>query len=130
LLTGEEDVARDIQRGRHGQGLVDGLDAHRARVLGVAEMHRLAVDHDLAGVGAHRAGKALDEGGLARAIVADHREHLAGVELQVDAGESDNVAEQLDEVARFEDRPGHDFTLRIHWSAATATITRMPTAST
>ena len=41
----------DVQRRGDGQGLVDGLDAGAAGVLRGLEVHRLAVQEDLAGVG-------------------------------------------------------------------------------
>ena len=55
---------------------------------------------DLAGVGDQRAGQALDQGGLAGAVVADDGEHLARVQVEVDAVETDDPAEGLDQPAR------------------------------
>ena len=52
------------------------------------------------------------------------------MELHVDAGKPDDVTEGLDQTLGLENRLAHDFTLRIHWSAATARMTRMPTART
>src|SRR3954447_18930734 len=146
LFASEEEIAGDVQRRSYGQGLVDGLDPRLSRLLRAAEGDLLAVDRDGAGVRRHSAGQALDQGGLAGAVVADDGQHLARAELEVDPREPHDVTEGLDEAAGLEDgrpRPsaracragrvggvGHDFTLLIHWSAATATMTRTPMAST
>src|SRR4029078_2413540 len=124
--------------------LVDRLDACRPRFLRRLEGHLLPLELQGAAVGVLRAGQTLDEGRLAGAVVADHREDLAGVEAEVDAPESDHAAEQLDQARGLEDwlgaalrsllregrRLGHAFTLLIHWSTDTARITRIPVAST
>ena len=93
-------------------------------------MHFGAVDKDPALVGNHGARQALDQGGLARAVVSDDGEHLAGVERQIDTGQTDDAAEEFHEAFCFEHRRRHAFTLRIHWSTDTATITSTPTART
>ena len=118
-LTTEVEVLGDVQHGGHGQGLVDGLHPHGAGVVGRLEGHFLAVDEHLAGVGREGTGEALDERGLAGTVVAHHREHLAGVELEVAVGEADDPAEGLVEVLGLDDglgggRCGHAFTFRIH----------------
>jgi hypothetical protein len=97
-----------------------------ARVERVAEAHRLAVEADLAGVGLQRAGQGLDQAGLARAVVADDREHLAGHQVEVGAVERGHVAVPLDQAAGLEHRGGHRVLLRESWSTVTARITRMP----
>ena len=102
---------------------------------GRRKIDRLAVDPDLAGVGDHRARQALDQGRLAGAVVADDGQHLARVQVEVGAVEADDAAEGLDQAAGLDDRlasvgcsGGHARTLRIHWSVATATMTRTPIA--
>ena len=60
----------------------------------------LAVDVDLARVGAVDARDALDERRLACAVVADEPEHLAGEELQVDAAQRLHGAVRLLEAAQ------------------------------
>ena len=47
-LAAEEEVGGDVQRGRDGEVLVDGLDAGAARVEGRAGSAPLAVQQDLA----------------------------------------------------------------------------------
>ena len=90
--------------GRDREVLVDGLDPGAARVERGAEVHALAVQEDLALVRLERARQRLDQRRLAGAVVADDREDLAGVELEVGAVQGDDVAEALDEPARLEDR--------------------------
>ena len=151
LLAGEVEVARDVERGDDGQLLVDRLDAGLAGVLRLLEVDRLPVQRDLAGVGDVGPGQALDQRRLAGTVVTDDRQHLAGVEVEVDPVEADDAAEGDDELAGREDRllgvdvllacgdaavgdleraGAHAFTFLIHWSMATATMTRMPVART
>ena len=90
----------------------------------------------LAAVGGVRSGEALDEAGLAGAVVADDGEYFAGIELEIGSIQGDDATECLDEPTALKDGlnasqgGGHDFTFLIHWSMATARMTRMPTAST
>ena len=85
-------------------------------------------------VGHHRAREALDERRLAGAVVADHGEHLAGVQLEVGAGERCHPAEALDQALGLQDRfadhvrAHHLATFRIHWSRPTAIRIRSPIA--
>ena len=129
-LAAEEQVVGDVQRGRDRQRLVDGLDPVRARIQRRAHVDRLAVEQDLALVGHDRAGEALDQRGLAGAVVADHGQDLARPQVEVRAAERGHVAVALDQAAGLEDvhRRRHAFTLRIHWSIATAAMIRKPTA--
>ncbi len=142
LLATQEEVAGDVQGRRDREGLVDGLDAVVAGVERRLEGHRLAVEHDLAGARCLGTGQALDQRRLAGAVVADDREDLARVELEVDGVQRDDVAVGLDDVDGLQDglrRPaaagrglladgGHARALRIHWSTETAAMMRMPTA--
>ena len=102
LLATEEQVARDVERGRDGEVLVDRLDAGTARVLRALEPTALAVEEDLAVVGDVGAREALDERRLAGAVVADDRQHLAGVQLEVDAVEADDGPNVLTRPLRLE----------------------------
>src|SRR5262249_37695069 len=132
-LPAEVQVARDVQRRRHRECLVHGLDAGVAGVLRALEVHEPAVDVELAGIGHERAGEALDERRLAGAVVADDRQDLARVKVEVDAVEPDDAAERLHHAASGQHRflgGRHARTFLIHWSTATARITSRPTAST
>src|SRR5207247_8642277 len=121
FLPGQVQVARDVECGCDGERLVHGLDTGVARFLGAAEGDLRAVDQHGPGVGDHGAGQALDQGRLAGTVVADDGQDLARVQLEVDTVEADDVAPDLDDAASLEHGVGHDFTLRIHWSAPTAT---------
>ena len=104
LFTAEEQVAGDVQCRRDGEGLVDGLDAGVAGVHRGLEVRRLPVQEDLAGVHGQGSGQRLDQGGLPGPVVADDGQHLAGVQVEVDAIEADDPAEGLDQAAGLQDR--------------------------
>src|SRR5271165_24029 len=129
-LSAEEHVVGDRQRRRQRQRLVDGLDARLARGDRRGEMDDLAAEADLAGVRDHRPADRLDERRLAGAVVADHGDDLAGIEIEVGMVERGDAPVALDELAAGEDGfDAHLATLRIHWSRATATMIRTPMAN-
>jgi hypothetical protein len=105
-LAAEEQVLGDGHRRRDGEFLVHGLDAGAARIGRAAEVHRPAVELDLALVGHQRARQRLDQRGLARAVVADHREDLAGAQVEVGAVQRGDVAVALDQAARLHHEGG------------------------
>src|SRR5688572_16207109 len=94
-------------------------------------MNRLTVHQDLAVVGRDRAGQRLDQCRFARTVVADHRQDLAGVELEVRLVQSRDAAEPFGKSAGLQDGRAvrHAETLRSHWSIETATMIRKPTAN-
>ena len=72
LLAAEEHVACDVERGGHGERLVDRFDARPARLsVGLLNDDRLALQQDVAAVRLQRAGQAFDQRRLAGAVVAD-----------------------------------------------------------
>src|SRR5690349_23241613 len=77
------------------------------------------------------AGQRLDQRRLAGAVVANHRQDLAWVEVEIRMVERGDAAEPLHEAAALQDRSWacHAETLRSHWSIATATMIRKPTAN-
>ena len=102
-LAVQEEVLHHVERVHEREVLVDGLDPERARRLGRERAVILAVDQDRARVGTVHARQALDERGLAGAVVADEPEHLAAAELEVDAVERLHRAVRLRDPARLED---------------------------
>src|SRR5438105_1349387 len=135
-LAAEEHVLGHGQRRRQRQVLVDGLDAGGPSVQRRAEVDRPAVHQDLTGVGPEGPRQDLDHGGLAGAVVADHSQYLARLEVEVGVVDGHHLAEALDEPPRLQDRSGwggaggvHVASLRIHWSRATATMMSRPTVS-
>ena len=103
-LAAEEDVGGDVERRRDGEVLVDGLDPGAPRVAWRAEVHALAVEADLPLVRLQCSRERLDQCRLAGAVVADDREDLARVELEVGPVQRDDVSVALDDPARLEDR--------------------------
>src|SRR5205823_3357692 len=127
-LAAEEDVRRDVERRRDGEILIDGLDPGTARVAGGPEVHGLGVEQDLALVRLDRARERLDQRRLAGAVVADDREDLLRIELEVSASQREDVAVALDESPRLEDRRNvvHSRLRCVSWSTDTARMTRIP----
>src|SRR6185437_9306980 len=127
-LAAEEDVGRDVERGRDREILVDGLDAGPARVERPAEVDGLPVEPDLALVWLQRARQRLDQRRLAGAVVADHGEDLPGQELEVGPVQRHDLAEALDEPACREHRGrgGQRDLRRRRLSTETARITSTP----
>ena len=77
-LAAEKQIVGDRQCRRQAQGSGRPSRCRRVRAsIGELEMHRLAVQQDLAGVGDDRAGQRLDQRRLAGAVVADDAEDLA-----------------------------------------------------
>ena len=73
---------------------------------------------------------ALISGRLAGAVVADDRQDLVGVEIEIGVVERGDATVALDELAAGEDGfDAHLETLRIHWSRATATMISTPMAN-
>src|SRR4029079_18411942 len=125
------------ERGRDREVLVDRLDARLARVVRGLELHLLAVAAHRALVRDRGAREHLDQARLAGAVVPDHGEDLAGIEVEVGAVDGGHVAVALVQAARRQDRRlaldlvlglclgAHARFLAI-WSTDTATMTRMP----
>src|SRR5689334_23247762 len=130
-LTPQEQIVDDRQGGGQSEILIDRFDSRVARIHRRAEMDRLAVHQDLAVVRRDRAGQRLDQCRLAGAVVADHRQDLARIKVEFRMIESGHAAEPLHEAAPLQDGSWarHAETLRSHWSIATATMMRTPTAN-
>ena len=84
-LPAEEHVLDDVQVVAEREVLVDDLDAERGRVARAVDRHRLALEEEVARVDRVDPADALDQGGLAGAVVTDERGDLAGVRGEVDA---------------------------------------------
>src|SRR4051794_23477877 len=125
-LPAEEEVGGDVERRGHREVLVDGLDAGLLGVVRALEVHGLAVEQDLAGVGDDVTGEDLDQAGLAGPVVADDREHLPGAEVEVRAVDGGHVPVALDDVAGLQHGLGHRAFLRVMLSRATAAMTSTP----
>jgi len=107
-LVVEEDVLRDGEVGAEGQLLVDDDDALGLRVADVLELHRLALEDDVALVGAERvdAGQHLHERRLAGAVLTADGVHGTALHIERDVREGLDAGEGLDDVAHLEDARG------------------------
>ena len=94
-LDADEDVLGDAQVGEERRLLEDDRDSGLLRLLGVVEDRLLAVDQELARVGAVHTGEDLHERGLAGAVLPDEAVHLAAEQLDVPVLERVNRAEAL-----------------------------------
>src|SRR5271165_390954 len=129
-LAAKEHVVGDRERRRQREGLVHRFDARLARGDRRAKTHDLSVEADLAGVRDHSAADRLDQGRLAGAVVADDRQDLVRVEIEIRVVERGDAAVALDQLTAGENGlDAHLETLRIHWSRATATMISTPMAN-
>src|SRR5207247_7490836 len=78
----DEDVLRNGQIRKEARLLVHDRDAERACSRRPGNLDRLAVEEDRAAVGLMDAREDLDEGALARAVLADEGMDLARQEIQ------------------------------------------------
>ena len=95
-----EDVLDDVEVGEEAGVLVHDGDAALPRVEGRREGDRGAVDEDAAAGRVIDSGEHLDAGALARAVLAEKRQHLAGAEAEGDVAERGGAAERLRGVQR------------------------------
>ncbi len=102
----EKNIFGDRELRNEVQLLIDDADAERERVARAADLHRLAMDDDLARVLAIRAAEDLHQRRLPGAVLAEEHVHVAGLERQVDAVERDDARERLADPPHLEDRCG------------------------
>ena len=105
-LAAEHDVLGHRQVRQEVDLLVHRRDARCLRLGGAAERHLLAREGDGAGVDAVDARERLDERGLARAVLAHERVHLAGEHAEVDAVERLHAGEGDRDALHLDDRRG------------------------
>ena len=86
--------------------LMHHADAHLNGFLGAVDIHRLAVDTDLAGSGAVQAVQDVHERTLSRTVFAQDRVNFAFVDGQVDAVIGGEIAEFLHDATHLNDRRG------------------------
>ena len=110
-VAAEEDVLGDAERAGGRELLVDEADAEVLALAHRAERDRAAGEGDLAGRWREGAGDDVDERRLARAVLADEADDLAGRDAEVDAVQHRHVAEALRDAADLEDG-GHGGTRR------------------
>ena len=97
-LGAEHDVLGHGEHRHQLEVLVDHPDAARDGVAGVAQVHRLALDDDLALVGRVEPEQHLHERALAGAVLAEQPVDLAPAQLDADVVVGDDRREALGEV--------------------------------
>ena len=103
-LVAEEQVRDHVEVLAEREVLVDGGDPKLQCVARAGHGDRLAAEADLAGGRRVHAGEHLDQRRLARAVVADERDDLAGMDVEVDVGQRRDGAEVLADAAQAEDQ--------------------------
>ena len=105
-FVSQEHVRRRVQVIGQGEGLIDRVDPSGDGVRMAVHLQRPAVHlHGSAGRLVD-AGQDLDQGRFPGAVVSDDGQHLTGVRIQIDVGESGNPAEALVDPAHRHDWPG------------------------
>jgi hypothetical protein len=107
-LAPDEDVLRDREVGHQVELLVDDADPELLGVLGTVDGHPLPVEEELALVGRVDAGQQLHQRGLAGAVLADQRQHLAAAQVEVHVLERLDAGEALGDPAHLQQRVGVD----------------------
>ena len=82
-LAAKEQVFGDRHRGGDGQILINRLDAVAPGIDGALELHRAAINANLAPIRHDGARQRLDERRFARTVVPNHRQDFAGAQLEV-----------------------------------------------
>ena len=102
LLAAEEHVLDDVEVVAEREVLVDDLDAQGAGVARAVDLDGLAVEQVVAGVDRVDPADALDEGGLAGAVVSDQRGHLSEMDGEVDVVQDLYGTEALVDPTKFQ----------------------------
>src|SRR5205807_10620123 len=102
-LAAEVHVLDDVEVVAQREVLVDDLDPELGGVLRPVNVDELAVEVDLAVVVAVDSGYALDQGRLARPVVADERHDLSVAHLEVDVRERLHRAVRLRDASDLEE---------------------------
>ena len=105
-LAPEKHVRHDVEVVCEREVLVDDLDSERRGIPGPGDRHSLAFEVDLALVERVDPGDALDQRGLAGAVVPDEGHDLSGRDLEVDLVERLHRAELLRDVGAVQNRRG------------------------
>src|ERR1700722_1265212 len=109
-LTAKKDVLADREIVGEREILVNGLDAVLSSLVRRCEGDRFAAQQNLARIVPEDARNRLDDGGLARAVVASERDDLARVDVERHPAQRLNGAEGLRDIPDGQDRL--DFTQR------------------
>ena len=107
-LAAQEQVLRHRETRHQGELLGDDGDAVILGLAQAGEPDLVALEHDLAAVGARRVdpGQDLDERALARAVLAAQGEDLAAFQVEGDPVQGPDAGEVLGELAELEKGQG------------------------
>jgi hypothetical protein len=94
-LSLQREVLGHRQRRHEIDLLIDGADTQYPRHRRTVDLHRPAVDADLARVAAEGAGQQLDQRRFAGPVLAQQRMHFAGMEGEVDAAQRQHAGKAL-----------------------------------
>ena len=103
-LVPEEQVGDDVEVLAEGEILEHRGDPHLERLAGVVERHLLAEILDGARGRLMHPGEHLDERRLAGAVVADQRDDLAGMDVELDVRQRGDGAELFGNAAQSQDQ--------------------------
>ena len=103
-MVAEHDVLRDRERLDEAEVLVHHEDPRVERVAWRMELHRPAVEEDLAGVRPVQAGEDVRERALAGPVLAQQRMHLAGGGREVHLVVRKHSRKALDDPAHLDRR--------------------------
>src|SRR5205814_9195755 len=100
-LSAEDDIFGDGKYWHEHEMLMHHTDAAPDRLVRAADPHRLAAHQNFARVLMVQTIDDIHQGGLAGAVLAQQRQHLAAVQLQADISIGDDTWEGLGDIARF-----------------------------
>ncbi len=95
IRDAQHDVLRHGHRGNQHKVLVNHTDPQRGGIARRVNLGRPALDEDLARIGAIEAGEDVHQGALARTVFTQECQHLARVEVQIDAIIGQNAGKAL-----------------------------------
>src|SRR5688572_17699581 len=130
IFKRDHQVLQHRHAGERARDLEAARDAAARALVGRLARHVGAVEHDRARLVLQRAGDAVHQGGLARAVRPDQAEALALRDVDADVGQRGEAAEALRHVAYFEESHLRKKPMRPSGAATTKTTSRMPTTST
>ena len=103
-FAADEHVLGDRHVGGEGEFLIDGDDAGALGVVGRGEGDRLAIELDLARIGAVRAGQNLEQRRLAGAVLAQKRMDFGLADFEMHVLERKHAGKALADPGHLEDR--------------------------
>ena len=110
-FAAKEDVAHHVQMRRKGQILIHGLDAAVDRIARAVEIDQFVFQIKISLARLVRAGKDLDERGLARAVVADDADNLSRLDIEIHVLERHDGTVVLADGLRLQNVLAHAFDL-------------------